>query len=341
MVTTLEGATFDWAARFDPRSLNYRVAAGVTKMPTTGRIWDHGPVLDQGAEGACVGFACAGVVAAAPSSRSGVTDDYARRWFRRAQLLDEWPGEQYPGTSVLAGCLVGRERKLWTGFRWAKNPAELATGILDENLGPALIGVQWSEQLYDVPASGAVDPDVELDPELGHAVELFGYVPASPADGGQLQGQLMELGLWDAVDQLKEPSFLLLNSWNDSWGAGGRAVVPASLVQRWFRTRGEFALPEGRMKGAPRMVSDQPESTDDSTSGDDGSKDTTLHITAVELQDGDRLLDPPDVLGQESCTVRGTPKLTHSWSGRRVVVDSTAGIFQLGASDPVVVRRIG
>jgi hypothetical protein len=73
---------------------------------------------------------------------------------------------------------------------------------------------------------------------------------------------------------------------------------------------------------------------------DDGTKDTTHHLTAMELQDGDRLLDPPDVLGQESCTVRGTPKLVSSWSGRRVVVDSTAGVFQLGAGDPVTVRRI-
>jgi hypothetical protein len=37
--------------------------------------------------------------------------------------------------------------------------------------------------------------------------------------------------------------------------------------------------------------------------------------------------------------VRGVPRQVSAWGGRRVVIDSTAGIFQLGASDPVTVRR--
>lgn len=331
MATEHAGRTFDWRGRFDPRSLNFRAAAGVTQMPTTGRIWQHGPVLDQGAEGACVGFASAGIVAAEPSSRTGVTNDYARSWYRRAQRLDEWQGEAYSGTSVLAGCLVGRERKLWSGFRWAKNPAELATGILDDTLGPAVLGVQWSEDLYEPPASGALDAKVHLDPNLGHAVDLFGYLPARAFITRALQEELEELELWEAVDSLAEPSFLLLNSWGGTWSVSGRAVVPVSLARRWFAARGEFALPEHRMKGG-RMSAAQEEQ-------DDQSGDTTHHITAVDVRDGDRILDPPDQLGQESVTVRGTPRNITSWNGRRVVVDSTAGVFQLGAGDPVTVRR--
>jgi hypothetical protein len=332
MPTEHAGRTFDWAARFDPRSLNFRAAAGVTQMPTTGRIWRHGPVLNQGAEGACVGFGSAGIVAAEPSSRTGVTNTYARNWYRRAQRLDVWPGEAYEGTSVLAGCLVGRERKLWAGFRWAKNPAELAAGILNPTLGPAILGVQWSEQLYDVPTSGAVRSDVPLNPDLGHCVDLFGYVPARAFLSRDMQAELAELGLAEAVDQMAEPSFLLLNSWSDTWGAGGRAVVPVSLMRRWFAARGEFALPEQRTKGrtGAAMEDDTEEQAD---------RDRTLHLRADEVQDGDRILDPPEELEQESVTVRGTPRMVSGWNGRRVVIDSTAGSFQLGAGDPVAVRR--
>lgn len=371
-VTEKDGRTFDWQPRFDPRSLAFRAAPGVTEMPTTGRIWQHGPVLDQGAEGACVGFACAGLVAAEPSDRRGVNDSYARNWYRRAQRLDQWPGETYSGTSVLAGCLVGRERRLWAGFRWAKTPAELAAGILNPDLGPAMIGIQWSPDLYDVPASGVLDPDVRLDPTLGHAVDLFGYVPARALVTRQMQDDLEELGLWEAVDRLTEPSFLLLNSWNDSWGAGGRAVVPLALMRRWIAARGEFALPEGRMKGAARMTTPGEQTTEDDAAeqetqeqttegaggddasppaGDDASQaaaddgtaeragDATHHISAADVQDGDRLLDPPEALGQESVTVRGAPRMVSGWNGRRVTIDSTAGTFQLGAADPVTVRR--
>jgi hypothetical protein len=337
MATEHGGRTFDWAPRFDPRSLNFRAAAGVTQMPTAGRIWHHGPVLDQGAEGACVGFGSAGAVAAEPSSRRGVNNSYARNWYRRAQRLDEWQGEAYEGTSVLAGCLVGRERKLWAGFRWAKMPAELAAGICDDTLGPAVLGVQWSPQLYDVPATGLLPADVELDASMGHCVLLFGYVPPRALVTRDMQDDLEELGLWEAVDAQTEASFLLVNSWSETWGASGTAVAPLALVRRWFAARGEFALPESRTRGGQMVAST--EDVEDSEELDDQPGDRTLHITAVEVQDGDRILDPPDGLLQESVTVRGTPRQVTTWGGRRVVIDSTAGTFQLGASDPVTVRR--
>jgi hypothetical protein len=346
VTTTRDGRTFDWSARFDPRSLNFRAAAGVTKMPERGRLWTHGAVLDQGAEGACVGFGSTGAVAAAPSSRPVATDEYARAWYRRAQRLDEWQGEAYDGTSVLAGCLVGRERKLWAGFRWAKTPAELAAGILDDSLGPAIVGVQWSEELYEPPASGLLPATVDLDPEMGHCVLLFGYVPAPGHMTPTLEQQVEELGLAAAVDQLTEPAFLLLNSWGPSWGVGGRAVAPLSLVRRWVSARGEFALPENRTKGT--RVTSTEQTTEQEPAPDAGEEQTTEqepgdrthHLTAQELMEGDRLLDPPEEVGQESVTVRSI-RAVRNWSGQRVVVNTTAGSFQLGAADPVTVRRTG
>jgi transposase len=67
--------------------------------------------------------------------------------------------------------------------------------------------------------------------------------------------------------------------------------------------------------------------------------DETLHVIAAQVRDGDRILDPPDDLRQESVTVRGAPRIVTSWRGHRVVVNSTGGVFQLGATDPVTVRR--
>lgn len=331
-VTELDGRTFDHRARFDPRSLNFRAAPRQRTMPTAGRVWRHGAVLDQGQEGACVGFGSAGAVAAQPLSRAGVTDTYARNWYKAAQRLDDWPGEAYEGTSVLAGCLEGRRREMWSGFRWAKTPAELAAGIVKDELGPAIIGVQWSPQLYDVPATGTLSPDVKLDPNLGHCVLLFGYAPAWSDCSPELRADLDAIGLARAAELICQPAFPLLNSWGESWGDGGVALAPAELVQRWVNARGEFGLPEGRTTGGARVGAEQEPAERD-------GGDTTLHLTAVDVQDGDRLLDPPDELGQESVTVRGTPQLVSSWRGRRVVIDSTAGVFQLGASDPVAVRR--
>jgi hypothetical protein len=333
-VTERAGRLFDWRPRFDPRSLNFRAALRVTAMPASPILWDLGPVLDQGNEGACVGYGCAGAVASAPSSRTGVNDTYARTWYRRAQRLDEWQGESYDGTSVLAGCLVGRERKLWSGFRWAKQPAELAAGILNPALGPAVVGVQWSEDLYETGA--LLDTDVRLDPELGHCVLLPGYLPADAWENSDrdARDQLEELGLADAVHDLEGPGFVVLNSWGTSWGAGGLAVAGLELVQRWFRARGEFALPENRTKGRTTMAA-----TEDQAPAEMRAGDETMHVTAAEVLEGDRILDPPEELGQESATVTAQPRHTQAWGGRRVTIPTTAGSFQLGAGDAVTVRR--
>jgi hypothetical protein len=338
MPETRNGRTFDWAPRFDPRSLNFRAAPDATELPATGRLWDLGPVLDQGAEGACVGMGCAGAVAAAPSGRSGVSFSYAFNWYRHAQRLDEWHGEAYEGTSVLAGCKVGRERKLWTGFRWAKNPAELAHGIIrdpDDGGGPAIIGVQWSEDLYETSQLGVLPGDVTLNPTMGHCVMLFGYLPAPDIITRELWDQLAELDLVDGVDSLKEPSFLLLNSWGRTYGRGGLAVAPLTLVRRWFAARGEFALPVGRVPARGRKAAAVSE-TEREQEQERESGTTTEHVTMADVLEGDRILDPPEELGQESATVTAPVRYV---SGRRVIVSTTAGRFRISAASPVTVRR--
>lgn len=66
---------------------------------------------DQGREGACVGFAASRMMSLLNRKR------YDARWlYHWAQHIDEWPGEQYDGTSVRAGMdvlrLEGHRRKL-------------------------------------------------------------------------------------------------------------------------------------------------------------------------------------------------------------------------------------
>jgi hypothetical protein len=307
-------------------------------MPEDGVLWGTGRVIDQGREGSCVGMACTGTVMAEPSSRR-VPDpyDYAVSWYRRAQRLDQWPGEAYEGSSVLAGCLVGRERKLWTGFRWAKRPAELAAGILNPVLGPAVIGVQWSDELYDTDPSGVMVAGA-LAGDLGHAAVLFGYLPEPGRISRPLWDELEELDLADAVRSLEEPSFPLLNSWGPPYGRGGRAIAPLSLVSRWFASRGEFALPENRTKRGGRVASS--EDQDKRTAEPEGG-DRTLRPTAAELQAGDRITDGlPEELGQDSATVESYRHVS-GYGGQLVEVTTTAGTFTVRAGEQLRVRRPG
>lgn len=338
-VTERGGRTFDWRARFDPASLNFRAAAGQVQMPPAGILWDTGRTIDQGREGSCVGMGCTGAVMASPSSRR-VPDPfgYATAWYRRAQRLDVWPGESYSGTSVLAGCLVGRERKLWSGFRWAKNPAELAAGILTPELGPAVLGVQWADQLYETNTAGVMVAD-DLDDSLGHCVLAFGYLPEPDLIGRELWDDLDELDLRDAVESLDEPSFPILNSWGESYGRGGRALAPLTLVRRWFARRGEFALPENRTR-RPQTMSDADDVREDAPedTGERGG-DSTLHPTAAELREEDRITGGlPVELGRDSATVRSF-RHVDGYGGPQVIVTTTAGTFTTGAGTVFRVRR--
>jgi hypothetical protein len=60
---------------------------------------------DQGREGACVGFAVCRALSLVNRERYDGVELY-----RQAQRQDEWPGEDYSGTSLRAGLDVARER---------------------------------------------------------------------------------------------------------------------------------------------------------------------------------------------------------------------------------------
>lgn len=77
---------------------------------------------DQGQEGACVGFGISRMMTLLNRRR------YDALWlYREAQKVDEWPGENYDGTSVRAGLDVLRERghrRVWGEESWAARPIE-------------------------------------------------------------------------------------------------------------------------------------------------------------------------------------------------------------------------
>src|SRR5215203_5959800 len=90
-----------WAPADDER--DYKAEDYFTAEITSGKaLWANPIQLDQGREGACVGFGWTGFLNAKP-----VKHEYGNQMgfdvYRRAQEIDERPGEDYLGTSVRAG----------------------------------------------------------------------------------------------------------------------------------------------------------------------------------------------------------------------------------------------
>src|SRR5690242_15194146 len=106
MSTTTVGGTpriLDWIPRFDPESLNYKIAtqtkaAGIPVRAPRNKRWTRGAWLDQGQEGACVGFSFATLVAATPKAWPHITNATGESFYSLAQDNDEWPGKAYSGS---------------------------------------------------------------------------------------------------------------------------------------------------------------------------------------------------------------------------------------------------
>ena len=204
--------------QFDERSRSFPVAAVLQADQPRSYSW-HVPItLNQGREGACVGFSMAHDLASTPVAIKGVTNDTGKDIYKSAQRIDEWPGEDYSGTSVLAGIKTLQSRGYVKEYRWAFDIQDLAVAV--SRLGPAILGIPWYSGMYSAPGG-----KLKISGEVvgGHAILCHGY-------------------------SVKRREFKLHNSWGLGWGVEGNAWIPWDDLDRLLHERGEAVIPIGRKK---------------------------------------------------------------------------------------------
>jgi hypothetical protein len=346
-ITEHDGRVLDWRPRYDVRSRAYGMAGGRDQLPATGSVWRPGRTMDQGREGACTGFAAAAELAAEPVAVPRIGNGYALGVYRMAQRLDEWPGENYSGSSVNAAKKVLRSRGYCTGWRWAFSAEQLVAGIVES--GPAVIGVEWRSGSYDT------DPENVLRPSGsvvgGHALCLLGAIPAGVELSPDAWQTLEDLGLAAGVRTLfsegEDAVAIGVNSWGPTYGSGGLFVVAMSTLRAWCRAGWEAAQAEGRKRpgrGGTVATNDDQDDQDTATEAQPATaadeSTETLELPARELREGDRLFLSDTVgatLERESATVRGL-RLARGVAST-VLVQTRTGSFPLGADTTVKVRR--
>lgn len=214
----------DCIAEYDARSLAFLTR---DLLEPDAKIFDkeHAcePFLDQGLEGACVGFGFSHELAADPSPVADVTDAKARALYKDAQKRDEWPGERYEGTSVLAGAKACGAGKFFDSYFWAKSAREIAQALA--NLGPVVIGINWHEGMENTDYYGFIRPTGSV--RGGHCVCLRGVrLEQKPGE---------------------EFSVLGRNSWGKRWGYNGEFRIYGSDLQRLVEEPGSaFCVPVSR-----------------------------------------------------------------------------------------------
>jgi len=218
----------NWRSRHDPRSKGYgiRPLLQQKEVKAEEKMWDEGIVLDQGSEGACVGFAWAGGLLADPNAPKiqpsfKKANDLARSFYHEAQKIDQWPGEDYSGTSVLAGAKVMKSKGLIKEYRWCFSLSDIKDAVISE--GPVVIGIPWYQGMYQTRQDGLVR--VSGKKVGGHAILITGYSPKM-----KFGNKYLEVFRWR-------------NSWGESYGVGGSGWIEASQLNKLIKDNAEACVP--------------------------------------------------------------------------------------------------
>jgi hypothetical protein len=210
----------------DPRDRLHPMAARLAAMPRAllkvrTQAPQRGPTLDQGDTPECVMYSAATSLGALPvgygrtaasvlksvqvpveeTNLAGPVAAYPDL-YHWAQAHDEWPGEDYDGTSVRAGQeylkLVGRS----TGYVWATSADEAKDYVKRVGSAPIILGVDWLDAMNSPrKIGGSYYLDVGGPVVGGHAICC----------------------LW--FDRVKK-AWKLQNSWGTGWADNGVAYLP-------------------------------------------------------------------------------------------------------------------
>lgn len=163
---------------FDARNADYPVAALLDPSAAlVSKRWTLADRIDQGQAPKCVGASLGQELNSEPTvipiSHPYTMDNI----YNLAQKLDEWAGEGYDGTSLLAGLKAVRQYGYIGEFRWAFTVEDVANSL--SQLGPVIMAGPWLSGMFTPDAEGHVRI-TGTSGNIGHCYEL-GEVDAPAA----------------------------------------------------------------------------------------------------------------------------------------------------------------
>jgi len=201
-------------AQNQPFRINVKATGIRTDRPLRSYNWTPRVWLDQGQEGACTGFGAAHVMSMAPNARA-MTNRHGFDFYAGAQRYDEWPGEDYEGSSVNGVMrFLDHETNYLNEYWWAETVEEILHAIA--YYGPVEMGSTWRSGMMNTHSDGFIK--VTGGVVGGHAYCIRGV---------NLSGKYV----------------IVHNSWGKSWGVNGEAKLSFDHLGLLLRDDGECALP--------------------------------------------------------------------------------------------------
>lgn len=185
------------------------------RLKITSKYWDdNGWWGDQKNTPHCVGYSWAHWVDDGPIKHLGQKPFVNPTIiYENAQKLDQWPGENYSGTSVRGGVKYLQKIGRVKNYYWAYDVNTLITTVL--NIGPVVVGTNWYKGMFY--------------PDKNGLIKISG-----PIMGGHAY-------VINGVDIVKK-QFRLKNSWGRKWGKSGSAFISFNDMSKLISEYGEICL---------------------------------------------------------------------------------------------------
>ncbi len=186
------------------------------------------PVSHQGSEGSCTGFALATVAHYLLRVRRVVPDDVdvsPRMFYEMAKRYDEWPGEEYEGSSARGAVKGWNKHGVCAEELWPYQPGVTDRDMTSRRSADALkrpLGAYYRINQKDLTAMHSAIADVGV--LFATAVVHEGWISPS-IDGSITPAGDMMGGHAFAIVGYNAQGFWIQNSWGAEWGIEGCALL--------------------------------------------------------------------------------------------------------------------
>ena len=298
------------------------------------------PVLDQGQEGACTGFGLATVanyLLRRRKEEQGRESVSPRMLYEMAKRYDEWPGEQYDGSSARGAMKGWHKHGVCAESVWRYDPKNPDLRLSETRIADAAarpLGAYFRVNHQDLVAMHAALAEVGI---LYATASVHAGWETVAGDGVISRQEDIIGGHAFAIVAFDERGFWIQNSWGPAWGRSGCALIGyqdwlANGTDIWVARLGAPVVLEPAAKGAglrhaglvrgnsyaypdlrPHIIS----------IGNDG----TLRGSGTF---GTRVADVAEIIGQDF------PRITRSWNKKRLLLYAHGGLV----SEEAAVQRV-
>ena len=329
-----------------PDTLDFRdrlYQTSLVEVPTTTSLEDYRafkvPVLDQGEEGACTGFALATVCHYLLRTRKVVPDRgriSPRMLYEMAKRYDEWPGEDYEGSSARGAMKGWHKHGVCKETLWKHKPGvkdSALTNARSENAAARPVGAYFRVPHDDLVAMHAAQAevgvlyatatvhtgwqDVTRNGVINHAKDVIG-------------GHAFAIVAYD------DAGFWIQNSWGRGWGKSGFGHL---CYDDWLKNGSDvwvarLAVPVKVQKdfglGSSSLAARQ--------TGSYAHNDIRPHV--ISLGNDGRLRDT-GTYGTSSAEVEqiisgDIPRITNDWPRKRILLYAHGGLV----SEKSAIKRV-